>query len=198
MFAMVICEPGIALDLGKHGPTYAITETDFIDQITAVAKRKVASGEWKQVEKKAQQDFLKKLDAMDSGRTFTVAAQLRAWHHDPSIELQQAIVDEHGRVIHPVGTRVNPLDVLPLSEPFIFIDGRDARQVSLAERLQQKASGNLKVILVAGNYLTLATRWKTAIYFDQAALMTAQLGITVVPALVSQDNRLLKIEELVP
>jgi conjugal transfer pilus assembly protein TraW len=187
-----------AIDLGNHGPTYPITEQDFLEQITSIAKQKVASGEWAQLEKDTQKGFLNRLQDMPPVATFAVASATRSWLFDPTVELRGPISDQNGRVIHAAGTRVNPLDVVPLSEPFMFIDGRDERQVNLARRLHQEASGNLKIILVAGNYLKLATDWSTPIYFDQQALMTGKLGIRVLPALVTQLGRNLKVEEIKP
>ena len=38
--------------------------------------------------------------------------------------------------------------------------------------------------------------WRTPIYYDQQGLLTRRLGIRQVPALVSQEGRLLRIDEI--
>ena len=54
----------------------------------------------------------------------------------------------------------------------------------------------MKPVLTAGSWLALMRRWKQPVYFDQHGQITARLGITRVPALVTQDGRRLRIDEL--
>jgi conjugal transfer pilus assembly protein TraW len=55
----------------------------------------------------------------------------------------------------------------------------------------------VKPILVGGSYLDLMKSWRTPMYYDQQGLLTRRLGITRVPAIVSQDGLRLRIDELV-
>jgi len=41
-------------------------------------------------------------------------------------------------------------------------------------------------------------RWGTPVYYDQQGALTRRLGITQVPALVSQEGAQLRIDELAP
>jgi conjugal transfer pilus assembly protein TraW len=52
------------------------------------------------------------------------------------------------------------------------------------------------VILTGGSYLDLMRRWKRPVFFDQQGTLTDKLGIRHVPALVTQDGKRLKIEEI--
>ena len=56
--------------------------------------------------------------------------------------------------------------------------------------------GRLKVILTGGSYLDLMRRWKQPVFFDQQGSLAEKLGIRHVPALVSQEDRRLRIDEL--
>lgn len=187
-----------AIDLGKHGPTYPIAEVDFVEEMGSIAKRNVASGEWKKTELAVQRGLMQKLQNFPPVAAFATAVSNKTWMFDPTVTLQQPIFDQHGAVMYATGTKVNPLDVIPLSEPFMFIDARDTTQVALAITRHKAAGGNLKLILIAGNYLRLARSWPAAVYFDQHGFMTSQLGIKTVPALVSQLGNQLRIEELKP
>lgn len=56
--------------------------------------------------------------------------------------------------------------------------------------------GRVKPVLVAGSYLELMQAWQRPVYVDQQGRLTRQLGITQVPALVSQEGARLRIDEL--
>ena len=56
--------------------------------------------------------------------------------------------------------------------------------------------GQVKLILTGGSYLDLMRRWKLAVFYDQQGHLTTQLGIQHVPALVTQDGKRLRIDEL--
>jgi conjugal transfer pilus assembly protein TraW len=99
-------------------------------------------------------------------------------------------------VLFPAGTRKNPLDVVSLSKQLLFFDARDKRQVARARELWAAARGHLKPILTGGSYLDLMKSWRVPVYYDQQGLLTRRLGISQVPALVSQEGVRLRIDEL--
>ena len=72
----------------------------------------------------------------------------------------EPIVDAQGHVLVAAGTRTNPLDVVSLSQPLLFFDGRDAAQVRQAKALIERYGGKVKPILTAGSYLDLMRRWR--------------------------------------
>ena len=73
---------------------------------------------------------------------------------------------------------------------------RLARQVGRARQLIALYQGRVKPILVGGSYLDLMQSWHVPVYYDQQGLLTHRLGITQVPALVSQEGLRLRIDEL--
>ena len=54
----------------------------------------------------------------------------------------------------------------------------------------------MKPILTGGSYLDLMQAWQLPVYYDQLGMLTRRLGIRQVPALVSQEGKRLRIDEL--
>ena len=51
-------------------------------------------------------------------------------------------------------------------------------------------------ILVGGSYIDLMKAWNTPVYYDQEGTLVRKLGITGVPAIVSQEGSRLRIDEV--
>jgi conjugal transfer pilus assembly protein TraW len=83
-----------------------------------------------------------------------------------------------------------------LSRPLLFIDARDTAQLDRAQRVLDERQGKVKLILTGGSYLDLMRRWKLAGVLRPAGHLTTKLGIRQVPALVTQDGKRLRIDEL--
>ena len=128
--------------------------------------------------------------------TVSRTTQPRTHYYDPSLVVPYAITDAEGRIIVTPGTTVNPLDTVSLSKHLLFFDARDAGQVKRARELLDQHSGRVKLILTGGSYLELMKRWQTPVFFDQQGLLTTKLHIQHVPALVYQDGRRLRIDEI--
>ena len=73
---------------------------------------------------------------------------------------------------------------------------RDREQVARARKLIDERQGKVKVILTGGSYLELMRHWKRPVFYDQQGQLTDQLGIRHVPALVTQEGRRLRIDEI--
>jgi conjugal transfer pilus assembly protein TraW len=91
---------------------------------------------------------------------------------------------------------VNPLDIVSLSRHLFFFDARDAGQLARAREVLERYQGKVKLILTGGSHLELARKWKQPIYYDQQGALTGKLRIRQVPALVSQEGRRLRIDEI--
>jgi conjugal transfer pilus assembly protein TraW len=83
-----------------------------------------------------------------------------------------------------------------LSQPLLFFDARDAAQVRQARALIERYAGKVKPILTGGSYLELMRRSGMRVYYDQQGALTGRLGITEVPALVTQEGKRLRIDVL--
>lgn len=79
----------------------------------------------------------------------------------------------------------------------LFFDARDPRQVQRARELIDTYQGRVKPILVGGSYLDLMKAWNRQVFYDQEGALVRKLGITAVPAIVSQEGNRLRIDEVV-
>lgn len=184
-------------DLGTMGPVYEIAEPDFLDEMMAISKQRVESGEWLKSQEAASKKIIASIREPRpiEGITKTMVARTRYW--DPTIVAEENIVDEKGRVLVPKGTAKNPLDVMTLDKSMLFIDGRDAGQVAMAKAVVEKMGEKVTPILVAGPVVSLMEKWKRPVYFDQHGLLTARFGIKQVPAWVYQEGKKMRIDEVI-
>jgi conjugal transfer pilus assembly protein TraW len=193
--------PACARDLGVIGPVHPIAEPDMLEEITRLLKAKEANGELERMRIQGQRQVLARIQAPTPVEGLRRVQVARAWHFDPSVQFAQSVLDDQGRVIVPAGTVANPLDVVTLRSTWFLFDGRDPKQVAMAQREAAAASTGgapLTLILVGGAPLELARAWNRPVYFDQGGRTVKRLGLTAVPARVRQDGRLLLIEELPP
>lgn len=185
-----------ARDLGVIGPVYAIAEPSLLEVIQAKLRQMQANGDLSRLQRESQARIRREVEQPVPVAGITKTTRARSFHFDPSIEVPYPILDAEGRVIVAPGTRVNPLDTVSLSRPLLFIDARDSTQLDQAQRLLGERKGQLKLILTGGSYLDLMRRWKLAVFYDQQGHLSNQLGIRHVPALVTQDGKRLRIDEL--
>lgn len=194
--AMLLSLTVRAQDLGVIGPVYPIAEPSLLEVILARLRDAEASGVLARLQRDAQDRAKHQIEQPAAIVKLTKTTKARSFHYDPSIVVPYAIHDADGKVIVPPGTMVNPLDSVSLSQALLFIDARDNAQVKRASGILDERGGKLKVILTGGSYLDLMRRWKRPVFFDQQGALTEKLGIRHVPALVTQDGKRLKIEEI--
>ena len=185
-----------AHDLGVIGPVYPIAEPSLLEVILARLRDAEASGVLARLQRDAQARAKHQIEQPAAIVKLTKTTKARSFYYDPSIVVPYAISDADGRLIVAPGTRVNPLDTVSLSKQLLFIDARDPAQVGRAKRILDERGGRLKVILTGGSYLDLMRRWKQPVFFDQKGSLAEKLGIRHVPALVSQEDKRLRIDEL--
>ena len=194
--ALLLTAGAQARDLGTVGPVYPIAEPDMVDAIKDRLRAQQASGELARIEAEGKRRIMASIQTPAPVPGLRRAQVPRAWHFDPSIHFDEAVLDDKGRVIVPAGTTANPLDVVSLRSTWLLFDGRDPRQVALARAELAAAKGPIKPILVGGSALQLSNEWKRPVYFDQGGRTVRRLGLTVVPARVTQDGRFLLVQEV--
>lgn len=185
-----------AQDLGVIGPVYEIAEPSLLEVIRARLHELDASGALAQMQHESQTRITREIADPTPLTGIAKTTRARRFHFDPTIEVPYPITDAEGRVLVAPGTRVNPLDTVSLSRPLLFLDARDETQIDRAKRLLDEHRGGLKLILTGGSYLELMRRLKQPVFFDQQGSLTTKLGIRHVPALVTQDGKRLRIDEL--
>jgi conjugal transfer pilus assembly protein TraW len=125
------------------------------------------------------------------------AKENKEYFFDPTFILKEDLLDHKGQLIHKAGTKVNPLEQVPLSSDLIFINGDNLKQVEFALSHYEAKASKAKIILVKGAPMKLQKEHKIWIYFDQNGILTSKFGISQVPAVVRQDKLRLKISEVV-
>ena len=185
-----------AMDLGVIGPTYEISEPHLLQMIEQRLREKERSGELGRLEAEARKRGIATVKNPPPVTGLRPTDTMRTFYFDPSFTLDRNIFGPQGELLFAAGTRKNPLEVVSLSRHLLFFDARDPRQVGRARQLIAFYQGRVKPILVGGSYLDLMQSWHLPVYYDQQGLLTRRLGITQVPALVSQDGLRLRIDEL--
>ena len=187
-----------AMDAGKVGPSYTIREPDFLEDVKRTVQSKVDSGEWARLQADMRRRATNGLMNPTPVEGISTATAKRSWLFDPSIVLSRDLRNANGGLIFPAGTRINPLDVVSLPQPMLFIDARDARQVDAARSVMNRYDGSVTTVLVAGSWAKLSKSWKRQVFYDQEGKLVKQLGIRAVPAIVTQESTALRIEEFKP
>ena len=185
-----------AMDLGVIGPTYEIGEPHLLQMIEQRLREKERSGELGRLEAEARKRGIATVKNPPPVTGLRPTDTVRTFYFDPSFTLDRNLLGPQGELLFAAGTRKNPLEVVSLSRHLLFFDARDPRQVGRARQLIALYQGRVKPILVGGSYLDLMQSWHLPVYYDQQGLLTRRLGITQVPALVSQDGLRLRIDEL--
>src|SRR5262249_45885858 len=197
MVGLLVCLGARAVELGTIGPTYPIAEVDFLEFIKQRLREKERTGELAKLEEQARTRSIESVRNPKPVGGLSPATSARTYYYDPTFVLDRNLLDEQGRLLFAAGTKKNPLEVVAMSKRLLFFDARDERQVARARGLIEQYGGKVKPILVGGSYLDLMKGWQTPVYYDQEGLLTKQLGITHVPAVVSQEGLRLRIDELV-
>jgi conjugal transfer pilus assembly protein TraW len=197
-FLALLAAPVIALaqDLGVVGPVYPIAEPNLLEAILAKLREAEASGALSKLQQEARSRAKRMVEHPPALTTVTKTTRPRSFYYDPTITIPYPVTDAEGAVIVSPGTQVNPLDTVSLSKHLLFFDARDAEQLTRARQLLERYEGKVKLILTGGSHLDLARKWKLPIYYDQQGTLTDKLRIRQVPALVSQDGRRLRIDEI--
>jgi len=181
-------------DLGVVGPVYPIAEQDMLMTIEQRLKALEESGELARIEEDAKARYRAYVERPE-GVHLPRAKKNRTYYVDPSLTVPYHIRDHEGRIIHPAGTTVNPLDYITLSKKLLFFDGDDPIQVKWAQSVMAKDPLSIKPILINGPIMTLMKQWRTRLYFDQRGQLIERFHIKTVPALVNQHGKYLKVKE---
>lgn len=194
LFALVSSR-AVAEDLGVVGKTYEIAETDLLTVIQAELKAMAADGRLAEAEQRLKaraEAFVKR----PPGRDLPRATEDRVYYHDPSLTTEQDLLDHRGRLIHPAGTTINPLDYVSLTTPLVFFDGDDKVQAEWVRALVGTAPDRYVVLMTQGAVIERMRDWQIRLYFDQHGRYSERLGIRALPAVVRQEGLRLRIDEI--
>ena len=183
--------PVLARDLGVRGATWPVAEPDLLEEIEARLVGMQRSGELARLEKEFREGARRKLEGPDPVPGIAPAREERSRSFDPSIAVARDIRTPEGVLIAAAGTRVNPLERLPLTRDLIFVDGRRPAEIAWAVAHERPA----KIVLLAGRPLDLMRRHRRPFFFDAAGRLAERFAIAATPTLIAQDGQVLRITE---
>jgi conjugal transfer pilus assembly protein TraW len=183
-------------DLGVVGSTYDIAEPDLIELIQSSLHRMEKSGELSRKQDEYRDRVIGAVEKPKPVPGLKATSTKRTYYIDPTLVLDRDIRSADGAILYARGLKVNPLDHVSLREELIFFDGRDRRQVSFAKQTLRNLKGAAKPIMVAGEPLNLMRDWKRLVFYDQGGALIRRLGIRQVPAVVTQDGKRLRVDEV--
>lgn len=186
----------LAEDLGTIGPTYEIAERDLIEVIHDKFRRMEATGELTRLQEDYKRQVVAAIEQPKPVPGIAAAQTARTFYLDPTWTLDRNVVDEKGKVLFAAGTRVNPFDFDRLSKTLLFFDARSKKQVAFAKRFIVESKLPVKPILIAGAPLKLMREWKREVFYDQGGALSKRLAITQSPAVVTQDGKRLRVDEI--
>ena len=191
--ALVLAGPVQARDYGQQGTVFPLIERDLLQQIHARLLAMEQSGETARLNEELKRRTVARVERPEPVAGLIRAQAARQWSFDPTITLETDIRGAKGELVHPRGTRVNPLDSVELRADLLFFDGDDPDQLAWALR----QSPGAKLILVRGAPLQLMKARQRRFYFDQGGKLSTHFAIRAVPARVRQQGRLLEVSEIV-
>ena len=181
-----------AKDLGVRGETWAIAEPDLLAALEARLLELERSGALAAIEQEARERVRARIEAPEPVAGIAPATEHRTRLVAPSVVLDRDVRLPDGNLLAAAGTRLNPLEHMPLSRDLLFIDGRRSAEVSWA--LGRVAPA--KIVLLAGRPLDLARRHGRTFFFDQGGRFAGHFGLAATPVVVEQDGLHLRLTEV--
>lgn len=137
-------------DLGIHGPTSEIIEPDLME----VAKTRIEALDTEAMKMRAIDRFW----INQPGSPLPPVTESAVRFVDPSVILQQDLLDDQGNVVQKAG-RINPLEMMPFNQKLVVIDPTQDWQVKLAKREYQDHGYGLTVTVMA-THITPTSGWE--------------------------------------
>ncbi len=178
-------------DLGVWGQTFPVIEPDVLQFIQQRLKALQQSGQLKQLESAGQQSAKQRL-LNPTPLAIPLSHQNKITTYRPVYTLHHAVwldAEHH----YPAGTTIQPLKAVHFHTAFIFIDGRQAKQLAFA-RCEATHYQFVKIILTAGNIVN-AMRQLGRVYYDQTGDITQHLHVKATPTIVTQQQAVWHIHQ---
>ncbi len=185
-----------AKDLGVRGATWPVVEPDLLVEIEARLLAMQRSGDLARLEDEARTRARRSLEEPEPVPGIAPATEQRSRLFDPSIVVAQDIRTEDGTLIVAAGTKINPLERLPLTRNLIFVDGRREAEIAWALARERKGGRPAKIVLLAGRPLDLMRRHRRPFFFDTGGRLAARFAIAATPTLIEQGGVRLRLTEI--
>ncbi len=183
-----------AADHGQMGETFPIIETDLLATIETRLRSLEANGGIERLQTRMQEQAVASVRRPKPVDGLSPATARREWLFDPSMVIEDDVVDAKGNLIAPRGTRLNPLDHVALGQDLVFVDGTDAAQIDWATA--RYSAERAKIVFVSGSPFDAMKPRQRRFWFDQGGQLTTRFGIRHTPAVVTGAGKALKVTEV--
>lgn len=181
-------------DYGVRSHVFPIIEQSLLEIIMNKLTSAEQDGLLSKLQEKFKKKVIEKISRPAPVQGLIKATQDRSWIYDPSFMQKTDIKDHTGKIIVKAGSKINPLEKLNWGKALIFIDGDDESQVAWVKMSAKAREG--KLVLTKGSPIELARELNQDVFFDQAGSLTARFSIRAIPAIVEQEDKLLKVSEI--
>ncbi len=171
-----------AKDHGTHGQTFSIEEEDLIDYI----QNRIETLD----DSKLQAHYTHTFQYPKFIPGLSEAVNYQVHYFDPTVVTKADIKDEEGKIVIPKGSSYNPLEHFNLTQDLLFFDGDQQTHLEWAKGCGDQT----KWILIKGSPFEIEEQENRPIFFDQFGSLVNKLSIKSIPARVTQEGKLLKIE----
>lgn len=183
-------------DFGVNGNQVAIIEPDFVSE----AKRRMKKLNWAKLREEAKANFWLHYHFT----TLPQGTRGKTRIFDPSIVTTKDIVAPNGQLIAAAGTHFNPLNEVTLTRRYVVIDPLVKSEIARVKRALAAEQPPEPVTVL----LTRVDRKHPVRTFSQVAqafespvflytqLVQSRFGLTQAPAIIEQDGKRVKIQEL--
>lgn len=190
----------VVRDLGKYGNVYPIEEQGIHELVIQQQKEYAKNKDSQEETKKAVDKFLTDLPPVGN---VTKVLKNRTFYLDGDITVPVDLKAENGDILIKKGTKFNILSKLNGRAFFMFIDGRDEKQILLYKKMTDlliKNKTNLFItpFLVAGSVPRFIKLTGKTPYYDYNGSIVGYLKINKVPAIAGIDGSKIRIEEIAP
>ncbi|MCB9092670.1 MAG: conjugal transfer protein TraW [Halobacteriovoraceae bacterium] len=180
-----------AKDFGIQGQTFPIEEQNLKNVLQAKAEHLSQEDMEKRARRLGEKiqekgGFFKKVSWINEATHYSSS------FYDPSISLEEDILDAEGRVLFEKGTKINPLDHVTLDSGLLFFDGSNPKHIKWADSQE----GEYKWILIAGDPLKLQEEKNHPVFFDQGGMYSRKFQVERVPCRITQSGEVLLVEEI--
>ena len=183
------------VDYGVFGEVFEIAEKDLIAVIMQKLEAMQANGQLEAHQQQIQAKVKNNIERPQPVKDIVHTQTPRSYTFDPSIVVSKDLKDQNGNVFYKKGTAVNPLTIRPMTKPLLLIDGDASDHLTWAFKML-KTYPLAKLVFVKGAPLKIMKEIGLTIYFDQQGVICKRFGIKQVPALITQKDDQLLIQEM--
>lgn len=182
-----------AQDLGNYGKVFDVQERDIREVILARLNHMKSSGRLDALEKKLQEDMAKRI-IRPKPVLLTTTRNPKAYYVNPEVVVNEDITTPDGLSIAKKGSYINPFDYVTYRKTLFFFDADDAAQRAWVKK-HYKDYEFVKFILTKGDIVD-ASEDIGRIYFDMGGKLSRYYHLKHVPAVIVQNKKQWKIQEI--